>query len=57
MDKRSGPLRRLGRRTRRRAARMLHMTGPAPPFPGWQTEPSAQITWGIGYIKGTYGRP
>jgi Transglycosylase SLT domain len=25
--------------------------------PNWQTNPTTQIKWGIGYIKGTYGSP
>ena len=25
--------------------------------PDWKTNPSTQIKWGLGYIKGTYGSP
>jgi hypothetical protein len=25
--------------------------------PGWETDPVVQINWGIGYIKGRYGKP
>ncbi len=25
--------------------------------PDWQTDPTTQIKWGLGYIKGTYGTP
>jgi hypothetical protein len=25
--------------------------------PGWQSDPVVQINWGVGYIKGRYGKP
>ena len=25
--------------------------------PDWQTNPATQITWGLGYIRDTYGSP